>query len=240
MNTTLAGSVLPRSKVVGALADRLFDLFQRHYGRVSRRTFDRDLTEKNWVVLLRDEAGEVRGFTTLMLYDLLCPGRRIRAVFSGNTIVDPSHWGSQELVRTWRRFMHRLKAEMPTVPLYWYLICSGYRTYLYLPLFFREFFPRHDRGTPEDERALIDRLGRLKFPEEYGEGVVRVKDPRECLREDLAVPPPHKLANPHVRFFVRRNPGYLRGDEMVCLAEFSAENLRRPEPEAAVPEPALR
>jgi hypothetical protein len=30
-----------------------------------------------------------------------------------------------------------------------------------------------------------------------------------------------------VRFFVDHNPSYLRGDELVCVAEFSLTNLRR-------------
>jgi hypothetical protein len=113
------------------------------------------------------------------------------------------------------------------MPLYWFLICSGYRTYLYLPLFFHEFAPRYDRPTPEFEHALIDTLGRMKYPDEYADGVVHVRRPRECLRPDLAVPRPAKLDNPHVRFFFERNPGCLRGDELVCVTEFSLANTRR-------------
>jgi hypothetical protein len=123
--------------------------------------------------------------------------------------------------------MAELKMREPAVPLYWYLISSGFRTYLYLPLFFKEFYPRHDRGGACFEKDLSELLGRMKFPEEYHDGIVRVSRPRECLRRELAVPPPARLRNPHVRFFLERNPGYLRGDELVCLAEFSLENALR-------------
>ena len=85
-------------------------------------------------------------------------GHPIRAVFNGNTIVDQDHWGQQELVRTWTRFMAERKAEDPATPLYWYLISSGYRTYMYLPLFYREFYPRYDRPTPRLEQRLLDTL----------------------------------------------------------------------------------
>jgi hypothetical protein len=98
---------------------------------------------------------------------------------------------------------------------------------MYLPLFFAEFYPRHDRATPEFEQALIDTLGRMKFPDEYRDGVVQVSSPRECLRADLALPRPAKQQNPHVRFFFERNPGALRGDELVCVTEFSLANTKR-------------
>jgi hypothetical protein len=228
----LTGRVVPRRDVGPALERRLFDLFQRYYQRVDPSTFHRDLAEKDWVLLLTDsddaaEIDAVQGFTTMMVSELTLGSRTLRTIFSGNTVIERAYWGSQELMETWCCFAAARKAEQPDVPLYWFLICSGYRTYLYLPLFYQEFFPRHDKPTPPLEKQLIDVLGRTKFPSEYRAGVVHVERPRECLLPELAVPPPHKLANPHVRFFLERNPGYLRGDELVCAAEFSLPNLRR-------------
>jgi hypothetical protein len=111
--------------------------------------------------------------------------------------------------------------------LYWFLICSGYRTYLYLPLFYREFFPRYDCPTPERTRRLMDLLGYMKYADEYRDGIVRVRQPRECLLPEFAVPAPAKLRSPHVAFFVERNPEYLSGDELVCITEFSLDNTKR-------------
>lgn len=230
----LSGRVVPRAEVDPATCDRLYALFERYYRKVDRATFDRDHAEKDYLLLLSDADGAVQGFTTLKLYDVEIDGRRVRAVFNGNTIIDKSAWGEQELVRTWCRFMAELKRDEPDVPLYWYLICSGYRTYLYLPLFYRRFYPGCEQETPPFEQKLLDLLGRMKFPDEYRLGVVRVKEARECLDPELAVPPPHKLENPHIRFFVTRNPGYLRGDELVCLTEFSVENTKRTAHEIAV------
>ena len=52
-------------------------------------------------------------------------------------------------------------------PLYWYLISKGYRTYRFLPVFFREFYPRHDVATPPVEAAVLYALGRRKFGDSY-------------------------------------------------------------------------
>lgn len=221
----LEGRVVRRSELGPGRVDQLYQLFRTYYTRVERAVFDRDLEEKDWVLLLLDAAGEVRGFTTLALYELSVHGRPVRAVFNGNTIVDAEHWGQQELVRTWTRFMAERKLEAET-PLYWYLICSGFRTYLYLPLFYREFYPRRGAETPAFEQALLDTLGKRKFPCEYRDGVIRVSEARECLRSDLAEPPPHKARKPHVRFFLEANPGFRRGDELACIAEMRLDNIR--------------
>jgi len=233
-------SVVARLSISRADADAMYALFGHYYLKVDRVTFDRDLEEKDWVLLLRDGSGDVRGFTTLKLFDVTVHGRPLRAIFNGNTIIDRDCWGDQELGRAWCRFMADLKLETSSVPLYWFLICSGYRTYLYLPFFFRDFYPRHDNKTPAFEAVLIDHLGRMKYPQEYADGVVRVREPRECLQSDLAVPPPHRVSNPHVKYFVDRNSGYLRGDELVCVTEFSLENTRRTAHDALANSAVLR
>jgi hypothetical protein len=229
----LKGSVMRREELTGAECERLYDLFAKSYLHIDRATFDRDQAEKDWVLLLSDTTGAVQGFTTLKLYELTLQGRPLRAVFSGNTIIDRGFWGEQELVTTWCTWMAELKSQRPRVPLYWFLVCSGYRTYLYLPLFFRRFFPRCDEATPEFEGTLIDALGQMKFRHEYGDGIVRVAKPRECLRAELATPRSAKLKSPHVRFFFDKNPGCFRGDELVCVTEFSLENTKRLAHEAA-------
>ena len=45
------------------------------------------------------------------------------------------------------------------------------------------------------------------------------------LTAELAAIPDSKREQPHVRFFLDRNPGYVNGDELVCLAEISEANL---------------
>ena len=222
----LRGHVMPTREIDCATQDQLYELFRQYYTHVDHAAFLRDQAEKEWVLLLTDHDGELRGFTTMMSYDVEVEGRDVRAIFSGNTIIDRDHWGGQELVRTFGRFLASVKRQQPELPLYWFLICSGFRTYLYLPLFYREFFPRYDMPTPRFESKLIDKLGELKFPAEYCHGVVHVNTPRECLRDDLAIPSPAKMRNPHVRFFVEQNHDYRHGNELVCVAEYSLGNTR--------------
>ena len=49
----------------------------------------------------------------------------------------------------------------------------------------------------------------------------------QILRPHLAGIPPQRMDDPHVAFFVRRNPGHIRGDELACLCELSEDNLTR-------------
>ena len=76
---------------------------------------------------------------------------------------------------------------MPGAAVYWFLICSGYRTYRFLPVFFREFFPTHRRPTPAGARRVLDTLATRKFPTTYDAtaGVIRPR-PAARLRPGVA------------------------------------------------------
>jgi hypothetical protein len=206
----------------------LYALHRRLYAATDEGGFRRDLAEKDWVVVLRDGAAAIRGFSTLRLLDVAIHGEPLRAVFSGDTGIDPAYWGGQALVRAWARFMGELWARAPARRLFWFLIVKGFRTYLYLPYFFHAFYPRHDGPTPPFERALIAHLAGARYPDAFNpaSGVVEFAESHGHLAADLAEVPPHRADDPHVRFFLTRNPGYVRGHELVCVAEISPTNMK--------------
>jgi hypothetical protein len=117
---------------------------------------------------------------------------------------------------------------VPGAAVYWFLICSGYRTYRFLPVFFREFFPTHRRPTPPGARRVLDTLSTRKFPTTYDAtaGVIRPR-PAARLRPGVAEVGPEQLRNADVAFFVGANPGHAAGDELACLAELRPDNLTR-------------
>ena len=226
---TLTGQVVPVADLAGRDVESMFALYARLYARVSERDFLRDLDEKHWVLLLREGAGgAIRGFTTILLLDTHVGGEPLRVIFSGDTGIDPAYWGGQALVKAWARFMGALLARDRGRRMFWFLISKGYRTYLYLPVFFHAFYPRVGAPTPRFERELIDRLGALKYPRDFNPrtGVIEFAESHGHLKPELAHVPAHRREHPHVRFFLQRNPGYVRGHELVCVAEISPANLK--------------
>jgi hypothetical protein len=201
----MRGRLARREAVTGAERDAMFALLDEYFLGVTREQFEADLAEKNWVIVL-EEAGRVRGFSTLLVRD--------GVVHSGDTIVHREAWGSSALARTWLEAVKQLR------PQYWLLITSGFRTYRFLPVFWKEFWPRHD--APE-RPALLEKLARERFGRRYDNGIVRFDAP-QILRNGLKEIPPGRLDDPHVRFFAERNPGHAAGDELVCLCPLTAEN----------------
>jgi len=208
---------------------RMYSVYQSNYDATSFSDFKADLADKTFVILLVTNVDLIVGFTTLAWYPVRHPvtGESIRIIYSGDTIIEPPYWGTQALPAAWCRLAGELKATYPYERLLWFLIVKGYRTYRYLPLFTRSYYPSFDK-IDEDYKAIADLLASEKFGSDYNResGVVHFSVSKGHLVSDLAGVKDHLLAKPEVAFFFARNPGYLHGDELVCLTELSLHNMK--------------
>lgn len=217
--------LLPRDALGDGQRDEMFSLLSRHFDGVTREQFEADLAGKNWVVEIRRD-GRLLGFSTLLVFEVWHEGRALTAIYSGDTIVDPEAWGTPALARTWIAAVNHLRAAAPGRACYWLLLTSGFRTYRFLPVFWRKFFPWHDAPTPPDEQRLLDHLARSHYGGCYdaATGIVRFPRPQR-LQGSLGVLPVGRAEDMHVAFFLSRNPGHAEGDELVCVTEISEANL---------------
>ena len=208
--------------------DDMFELYAAYYDGTTRALFEHDLHQKHWVVALHTGHGGLAGFSTLAVSDVATDGAAARIIYSGDTIIDRPYWGTQALAFTWIRFAGTLKSQAPDRPLYWFLIVKGHRTYRYMSTFAIDFFPHWSKPMPAWARRMIDDMARTRFGDAYrsDRGVVSVPQSRGHLKAPWAQVDPDELARPDVAFFLRSNPGYVRGDELACLTELASANLR--------------
>lgn len=208
---------------------QMYDLYCAYYTNSHSSVFLNDLAQKNYAILLRDDAGAIRGFSTLALDTEVYDNTVLKVLYSGDTIVDKTYWGPPLLPRAWLQFAGQLSVESPGVPLYWLLIVKGHRTYRYLQLFSKQYYPRYNVETPASVQNVMQALAVRRFGQAYNPstGLVFFPEPRSALIPELAVIPEKDRGRPEVQFFLSRNPHYTQGVEMVCLCELSQKNLTR-------------
>lgn len=206
--------------------DEITGLYLSYYDGSSEERVTTDLADKTEVLLLYCE-GSLVGFTTLQLYDFEWQGSLLRIIYSGDTVVHHAHWGQQALAFAWIGNLGKLKRESPDVPLYWFVIIKGHRTYKFLPAFGKSFYP-HWSIDRSDLKPLADALATQKFGSAYSPdtGVVTFGESHGHLSPKFAYPSEEEKSKKAVRFFLETNPGYVHGDELVCLCEISEDNMR--------------
>ena len=202
------------------------DLYLTYYDNADEAMFFRDLDAKTEVDIIYSN-GEMAGFSTLLLYETEWQGCPIRIAYSGDTLVRKRHWGQQALQIAWLKRIGQLCRETPLTPFYWFLLVKGHRTYRFLPSFVLKYHPNPD-NEHTDLKKLADKLACDKFGADYNSctGVVEFETSQGNLKEEVAHPTERELNNHAVKFFLKKNPGYLRGHELVCICPICTDNLK--------------
>jgi len=218
--------ITPVTDLAESLVQEMLRLMQAYYLNVTPAQFIKDLEEKDFVILLY-ENDYIRGFSTWMLFGHDFESQRVNVIFSGDTIIDKSHWHSLGLPLAWGRLMLSALSEHPGEELYWLLTSKGYKTYRFLPVFFREFYPSYMKEAPPFEKALLCSLAQRKFGDRFDpkSWIVRAPEGAQCLRPGVADITETRREEKHVAFFEKANPGHAKGDELVCIALCSEDNL---------------
>jgi hypothetical protein len=207
---------------------QMFKIMENHYENMIFEKFLKDLSEKDKIFILIDEKENIKGFTTIKFMDFNIENKKIKGVFSGDTIVDKDVGFEIQLQKMWVNFIFKYLKANPQESLYWFLICKGYRTYGFLPMYFKKYYPNYEYNTPAFEKSIMDNYAFLKYGKNYDKttGIIYNDGSNDYLKDDVAPVTERKLKNPVVKFFVEKNPGYVNGDELVCLAQFSFSNFK--------------
>ncbi|MDP9176603.1 MAG: hypothetical protein M3O61_02885 [Gemmatimonadota bacterium] len=206
-------------------------LLQTCYTNVSAAQFNRDLDEKEWVILANDLNGEgMRGFSTLRTIRVTVDDEPIVAFYSGDTVARPDTHGSATTFAGTRLVIRKMfyemsRSQVPRERFVWFTINSTVKGYRLTSMIFREFVPTPGRPLSPADRRLIAELCRVKgLAFDSATGIVRLENPtmpRELLGQGEA----SRQDDPYVRFFRSANPGADAGERIASLIELARENL---------------
>ena len=200
----------------------MFRLMQDVYNGENWDKFLSDMTEKNYALVLYDEKSQIAGFTTIEIFDF--EGNII--IYSGDTVVEENSRGDIELMRAWWKFSYTVQQNNPDKSVFWLLISKGWRTYKFFPMFLKKIYPTYRYETPQEVQEFINRLALTKFGDCYKDGIVVPEKP-DMLKSGKNDVPKRRINDSDVMFFLKKNPEFYKGNELVCLAELSVANLTK-------------
>jgi hypothetical protein len=220
--------LLPLSSLYETDIKRMYELMVECYDHMDHAIFLSDLSNKDYVGLLFDGDKVIQGFTTFGINPKQTGREEYSIIFSGDTIISPDHWGSQEMMRGWGISVGKIIATDTAKKWYWFLLSKGHRTYMYLPLFFNDYYPSIQEQANDDLKNIIEETASKLYPNYYNSatGLVVFDTTMGELKPALAKSTWEKQSKPHVKLFLERNPGFYKGDELVCMTQLHPDNMR--------------
>lgn len=199
---------------------QMYAIFEKYYEHSPFEKFLSDLNKKDGAFLVRrTEDEKVVGFSTLAVYNMEVDGRRIKGVFSGDTIVEKEYWGLRALTTAFVIRVLKEALKNPFTPQYWFLISKGYKTFLVLSKNFPEYYP-NPQGKYPHLRRIVEAYSEQLFPGtldrqamvlDFGFDYNHLKD------NVTPITPEMRRREPDIAFFERCNPDWERGTELPCV-----------------------
>lgn len=217
----LISRIVPVGKIGPGLRKKMFSLFEKYYVDVDFSRFEGDLEEKTHVFLFYEKrTKELVGFSTISRRRMkdIAPGLFL---FSGDTVLREDCWGSKILQQCFYRYIVASKLMTPHRPLYWMLMSKGFKTYMMMRMNFRRSYPNHSGPIPSLFQRVLDRYYGKKFGDAYDSksGLITFPIPLGAVKGGFADPTEKQLADPDIRYFLKRNPDYRNGVELACVTE---------------------
>lgn len=224
----LKSSVIKISELTENNIESMFNLMSKYYANLKKDNFFSDLEDKEDIIILKDNKGAIKGFSSIVIQDLFINNERVKLLFSGDTVIHSEYWGDTDIRRTWLEYAYK-QMDLFDEKFYWLLFSKGYKTYKYLPVFFTDFYPRFDKQTPEFEQKIIDAYGYKYYPDNYNveKGVIEMNQKKDYLKDWVAEIPEGKLKDKNIEFFMQKNPDYKLGNELICLTRITADNFTK-------------
>lgn len=205
-------------------------LFQEYYHNVSLEVFMKDMNKKEGAILLREkDTGKIKGFTTIVRLPMSYRRKVAVGIFSGDTVLDKEYWGSPALHSGYLKFLLKTKLTRPLTPLFWLLICKGYKTYLLMANNLRNYYPRYDRQKQSELESLVSGYCKSLFPKYYKKEPSILLDfgsDYQRLKENVApITDTMRRNYPKIAYFEKMNPTWQRGTELPCIGEIDFRTI---------------
>ena len=198
----------------------MYEIFCKYYGNTRLDTFLEDMSKKTGVILIRRRSDRsIVGFSTVAVMDLHLQGRKVKGVFSGDTIIEREYWGSRALVSCFFMVLVRVILSNPLTPVFWLLISKGFKTYLLLANNFFRVHP-HPEGRYREYEPLVAEYADALFPGYFDaeRKVLDFGDGYQFLRDDVAdITEELRQRYPKIAFFEQCNPDWDKGNELPCV-----------------------
>ncbi|MGH7618635.1 MAG: hypothetical protein ACREPM_15555 [Gemmatimonadaceae bacterium] len=225
MPTPIDITVRPSATLTPKELDDIWAVTDR-YVDTTRDVYEHKLKALPEVGLWRTRGGMLVGLVSLDTYRVRFEGRESIIFFTSSVVIDAAYRGRNLVVRTGLRMVMREKLKRPWLPAYWFFDTFSYKSYMLLPHYFGEFWPRRDRSTPLATRRFIDELARRRYGASWiaERGIVE-RSGHKRLRPTTAPVGETMLRDPDIAFFEHANPGHRDGDMLVCLAPLTPRNV---------------
>lgn len=165
------------------------------------------------------------GFTGLCYRMIEVDGKTYRAVYVGQTAIPAAYRGKSLIQKTVIRLLLKHYLSRPFTPLLIWNNAVTYRPYLVMAKGLKEYYPHPEKKHPAHYKNIQDKLGEIYYRKHYIPETGLVKKDVNVMKAHEVAYGPEEWNDPHIRYYLERNPGSAQGHGLISFCFGNAENL---------------
>ena len=205
-----------------ALVNRIWKIYEPHHN-MPRCDFEAKLATIDEIACFYHGHNFV-GFSGIRDTTIRVQDKSIRAIYLGLSFIENEWRGKYLMQRLAFRLIRSHVIKRPTMPLYFWANCIGYRPYILITKHFSQYYP-NELPTPSFEQELIDTLGYRYYGDNYNPQTGTVKKLAPRLKNHLADMSSQDRQNLYISRYLDKNPYYIDGHGILTLIPASCENV---------------
>ncbi len=151
---------------------------------------------------------------------------RYRAIYFGQTMILPKYRGRSLIQNTVNRLFLKHFLQFNRRQLIVWNDSIHYRPYLVMARGLKEFYPDPNQEDQKELELIRDKLGNRYYGKAYCAASGTVHKEQTILNDQDIQLSANDLKDPHIDFFMKRNPGFQKGDGMITLCPANFKNFR--------------
>lgn len=198
-------------------------IYQQSY----RCTWEEFLEKKATIDLYATyvDNGQLVGFTGLCYKKIEVDGKSYMAMYVGQTVVPAEYRGKSLIQKTIIKLLFKHYRTHPFTPLLVWNNAVTYRPYLIMAKGLKDYYPHAEKEYPTHYKNIQDKLGEIYYRKHYEPETGLVKKDVNVMESHEVTYTANELADPHIRYYLGRNPGSSQGHGLISFCVGSMGNL---------------
>lgn len=165
------------------------------------------------------------GYTGIRSYSFKLNTKKYRAIYFGQTIVEKNYRGKKFIQNTVIRLLLKHLMSFNLSNLIIWNDSVSYRPYLVMAKNLKSYYPNMLNTNQEEFRSICNLLGKKYYGAAFCSNTGTIIKPRPTLRKKELVLSKKDLEDPHIKFYVTKNPNYTQGHGLITFCPATLKNL---------------
>lgn len=221
---SISVELLPTSELTNEQIEIYWQLYRQGYD-VSHERFRERWQALDQVAIFRvRKTSEIIGFIGIRYRDIQLNKSRFKTLYWGQGYILPAYRAKKLIQRLQIKLFLQSKSGNPFNTLYFWTDALSYKPYLAMANYLCDYYPNPFKTTPKIEQALLNCLGETYYADAWDPATGTVHKPSRQVTENSSIIVDKDLENPYIRFYLERNPNYIRGHGLLLMCPLSIKN----------------